>query len=49
MANGKDETTIRIKKQTKEYLDNLEFVRKGHSYNDIISELIKRNDGKVKG
>lgn len=42
MANGKDETTIRIKKQTKEYLGNLGFVRKGHTYNGIIEELIRK-------
>jgi len=35
------DTSIRIKKQTKKLLDDLDFVKK-QSYNEIISELVKR-------
>ncbi len=35
------DTSIRIKRQTKKILDNLDFVKK-QSYNEIITELVKR-------
>lgn len=34
------DTTIRLKKDTKSILANLDFVKKEHSYNDIIKELV---------
>ncbi|MBN1385779.1 hypothetical protein JW968_02250 [Candidatus Woesearchaeota archaeon] len=34
------DTSIRIKRQTKEMLDRLDFVSKNDSYNSIIIELI---------
>lgn len=35
------DTSIRVKKQTKKLLDDLDFVKK-QSYNEIITELVKR-------
>ncbi len=37
----KRDTSIRVKKQTKKLLDDLDFVKK-QSYNEIITELVKR-------
>ncbi|MDD5588430.1 MAG: hypothetical protein PHD81_04970 [Candidatus Nanoarchaeia archaeon] len=35
------DTTIRLRKETKSVLSNLDFVKKDHSYEEIIQELIK--------
>lgn len=34
------DTTIRVDKVTKKKLEALSFVKKGHSYNNIVEELI---------
>ena len=39
-------TTVRMKRSTKKQLDNLNFSKKGMSYEEIILELIKRNKKK---
>lgn len=38
MAN---DTTLRLKKTTKRRLDDLNFVKKGWSYDDILDKLIE--------
>jgi len=34
-------TTIKLKQITKEKLVNLNFVKKGHTFDEIVNELIK--------
>ena len=40
MNSNKQDTTVKVKKETKKELANLDFVKKGHTFNDIILELI---------
>ncbi len=40
-------TTIRINEETKEKLENLDFVKK-HTFDEIILELIKSYEGEKK-
>jgi len=42
------DTTIRLKKDTKSVLSNLDFVKKEHSYEDIIKELVEYYNGRKK-
>lgn len=42
------DTTIRLKKNTKSILSNLDFVKKNHSYEDIIKELVEHYNGRKK-
>lgn len=34
------DTTIRLKLKTKDLLDNLDFVKKGTTYNEILEKLV---------
>ncbi|MBS3098418.1 hypothetical protein J4209_06510 [Candidatus Woesearchaeota archaeon] len=40
MNSDNKDTTIKVKRETKEHLANLDFVKKEHTYNDIILELM---------
>ena len=40
MANYPEDTTVKLKRKTKEELDNLDFVRKKHTYDKIVLALI---------
>lgn len=50
--NNPLDTTIRVRKDVKKQLETLDFVGKGHSFNDIVLELINlyhKAKGKNKG
>ncbi len=41
-------TTMRVSKETKNMLANLDLARKNDSYNDIIMKLVKEYTGKAR-
>ena len=41
-------TTVRVSKETKDVLANLDLARKNDSYNDIILKLVKEYRGGVR-
>lgn len=45
---SKGSTTIRISQETKEKIENLDFVRK-HTFDEILSELIEFYEKKKEG
>ena len=48
MNNKPLDSSIKVRKETKQILSNLDFVKKGHSYHDIVLELLKyykKNNG----
>ena len=50
MVNNDLDTTIRLKKETKLALADLDFVKKHHSYDNILNMLMKYyKDKKFKG